>query len=154
MNIDDMVGESGHWELPGQEEPVVVDGVFLGVGSSRASRHWYRAHPSGSADKPYGRSRCSACRWSEFRIFREDKDGRPVDDRPYLVHFTGRSIVPGESDRCRIEEMLTGREVVEVLTTRSGGKAYLSAPAARALAQSATFDRGALTAAYDARIVA
>lgn len=153
MNIDDRIGEQGKWKLPvdgGFEE---VDGTYLGMSSSRSPRHFTRSHPDGIDKPPSKGARCSACRWSEFRIFREEENGTPIS-RPYLVHITGGSVVPGETSRCRIEDMLTGPEVIEILTTRRDRMAYLSVPAGDVLAQAAGIDRGELLRAYDARKVA
>jgi hypothetical protein len=153
MDIDEKVGTSGNWNLlVSEKESITVSGMFLGMTSSQARRHAVGAHSDGLLGVP--ERRCSACRWSEFRIFREETGGLPVDDAPYIIHFTGRSSVVGETTRYRIEDVLTAQEVIEVLTTRRGGKAYLSAPAARVLAQAAAFDKRELQTAYDARRVA
>lgn len=152
MDIDACVGTSGTWPLPIEGGQMDVEGTYLGCASSRARRHDPRAHPNGPGMAPV--RRCSACRWSEFRIFREETGGAPVDDKPYLVHFSGCSVLMGEKSRFRFEEMLTAREVIEIMTTRRSGKAYLSVPAGRVLAQAAAFDKGALKEAYDARLVA
>lgn len=152
MDIDEKVGTSGVWVLPVPNGEIELTGVFLGVSSLRAEKHALWAHKNGPEDPPTGR--CGRCRWSEFRIFREEDEGKPIDNKPYFVHFSGMSVVPGETARHRVVDLLTAREVVEVLTTRKFGKAYLSAPAGRALAQAASFDEGPLQAAYDTRRVA
>lgn len=163
MGIDDQVGTSGVWTLPVTDaETITVRGLFLGVATSRMPRHREAAHPNGPGSPPAPRFRedgtrspgCSACRWIEFRLFREETDGVPVDARPYLLHFTGGSSVPGEQPRHRFEEMLAAKEVIEVLTTRRNGLAWLSVPAGRVLALAASFDKGPLSEAYDSRVVA
>jgi len=156
---DELVGEKGDWEIPGSEDTLSFSGTFLAFSSSRKMIHDSRAHPGGTEKNPIpimghdGKPiRCSACRWSEFRLFKEDEKG--IGARwPYIIHFTGMSIVPGEHTRFRIVDILTAREVIENLTTRRGGSAYLSVPAARLLAQAAEIDNGPLKEAYDARRV-
>lgn len=162
MDIDDRVGTRGNWALPVEDGEIQITGMYLGCSSSRARRHLARAHPDGPGSPPAPRTRedgstgpgCSACRWTEFRLFREEKEDKPVDGRPYLLHLTGRSVVAGETTRTRFEELLTAREVIESLTTRRRGAVYLSVPAGRVLAQAAEFDAGALKDAFDARRVA
>lgn len=102
-------------------------GRFLGVGSVRSWRH---THPGTSAAP--GQT-CAACRWFEPRIFR-------LANGPYVVHYTGASLVPGELYRYRHEVIQTPGEVLEALTTRRQMQAYLTVPAARALAQASTYD--------------
>lgn len=129
------LGERRDWVLPtGRDGTVELDGVFLGMGSSQKAEH--RAH-----DGRYAGSnvKCQACRWFELRIFRATDDGH------YLLHFAGRSRVPGEQQLCRHEEVLTHFEVVEALTTRHASdsgpaSAFLTFPVARAIAQAAALD--------------
>ncbi len=148
---DEYVGEKGSWTIPGiNRSPLDFSGLFLGFSTSHVQGHSRLAHPKG-VGLPVPGQRCSACRWSEFRIFREDNES--TLRYPYLIHFTGRSEVPGEETRYRIEDMLTAREVIEKLTTRKGGSVYLSIPAASLLAQAAEIDNGPLKEAYDARRV-
>lgn len=147
---DEYVGESGEWTILGADrKPLVFSGIFLGFSSSHAETHNSRAHPNGSIDAPVIGQRCSACRWSEFRIFKESDKSKKL--WPYLIHFTGMSSVQGEETRYRISDILTSREVIEELTTRKGGSVYLSIPAASLLAQAAEIDGGPLKEAYDAR---
>jgi hypothetical protein len=132
--VDD-VGRSRVWELPMGEETLSIDARFLGMGSSRRDRH---DHPAPDLARPG--QKCSACRWFEPRIFRE-REGR----RRFLVHHTGRSVVPGEMDRTRAEWVLTPAEVIESMLTRRnvGGVQqvpYLTKPAARVLAQASEHD--------------
>ena len=144
---DEMVGERAEWKIPGNDgSPLVFSGIFLALSSSHSNTHSIRAHPN---EEKIPVQRCSACRWSEFRLFREDDRGK----YPYLILFTGMSIVPNEKTRHRVADILTAREVIENLTTRRGGAAYLSVPAARLLAQAAEIDDGPLKEAYDARRV-
>lgn len=145
---DELVGERGDWKIPGKEDTLSFSGTFLAFSSSHSQTHSIRAHPN---KETIPIERCSACRWSEFRLFKEDD--REKTRWPYLIHFTGKSILPGEQTRFRIADILTAREVIENLTTRRGGSAYLSVPAAKLLAQAAEIDDGPLKEAYDARRV-
>jgi hypothetical protein len=161
MEIEN-VGSRNKWELPvGESEVVSVDGLFLGYVSSQSPSHNPAVHPHGVNHEVRiwrtdsgSKLRCNGCRWTEFRLFREEKENRrPIDFRPYFLHFTGRSNVPGEKTRYRFEEMLPASEVIELLTVRRGGSAYLSSPAARLLAQASAVDDGDLKTAYEQRLV-
>lgn len=140
---DPEVGQSGTWNLPltddqDQTDVLTFTGRFLGVWSSR--RPYHSRHDGQFADPG---ERCSACRWFEPRIFRvDDADpGAPLERDGYVVHYVGGTIVPGEVMRCRADKVATANEVLEVLTTRRGDKApFLTVPAARVLAQAATYD--------------
>lgn len=129
-------GDYGTWTLPiadGESESLVITGRFLGVGSSRRSTHV--GHPGTPFQRVGGR--CPACRWFEPRIFRVD-DGPP--GARYLIFYVGQSRVPNEVPRVRYEWVLSPHEVIEALTTRRDGEAFLTLPAGRVLAQAATFD--------------
>lgn len=134
------------WLLPVAEgaDPVAVEGRFLGMSSSRRTEHNRRiVHPGGFAEIG---GNCSTCRWSETRIFREAAGG-------YAVHRIGRSVVPGETLRCRgVERVRTPYEVVETLTSRVAGSAYLTRMPAMALAQCSAHDVP-LRDAYENRAV-
>ena len=157
---DERVGERGTWTIPSEDgQEISFSGLFLAFSSSHSDTHHFRAHPEGIEKNPIpildsdGKSmRCSACRWSEFRIFKEE-DQR-VGLWPYLIHYAGLSSIPGEVTRYRpVKELLTAREVIEELTTRKGDSVRLSIPAAKLLAQAAEIDNGNLKEAYDARRV-
>lgn len=167
MNVDELVGTYGTWALPIKDGDLNINGFYLGFSTSESANHSPLAHPSGF---PPGKNvatrinfrtkleediRCSACRWTEFMIFREqdEESSEGIRERPYLVHFAGISVLPDEASRFRFERSLTAIEVVEILTTRRGGRAYLSVPAGRVLAQAASFDKCALTEAYNNRLV-
>ncbi len=127
------VDSEGSWSLPTEDEQTVaLEGKFLGMSSSGRKRHNPRAfHNDGHAEKG---EKCSACRWSEFRVFR-DGDG-------YVIHFAGVSVVPGETLRSRVERRKTAHEVVLLLTTRRPPEIpYMTKAAADVLGQCATYDQ-------------
>lgn len=127
----DDVGREADWTLPVEDASVSFHGIFLGMASSHRDRH---NHDGMYASRTDGK--CSACRWFEPRIFRESA-GR----ERFLIHHTGRSIVPHETDRTRAEWVLTATEVVEALATRRHGeRVRLTVPAARVLAQASEHD--------------
>lgn len=140
-------GDSGTWVLPvGREgdgrELRLDDARFLGFSSTQASRH--TGHPPGEYAEP--KSRCSACRWYETRLFRVRDGGR----NHYVVHHMGASRVPGEVALCRYQDAWSAHEVVELFTVRPDpsetddrGRArtpFLTKPGARVLAQAAPYD--------------
>lgn len=139
------VGVQRVWTLPTSDEtkPVELTGKFIGMSSSERDTHNRNTnHPEGYA--PKGRP-CSACRWSVFRVFREEGGW-------YAIHHTGVSVVPGETLRFRHERVSTAYEVVESMTTRRNREAFLTAAAARVLAQCAGHDVP-LRDAYENRAV-
>lgn len=143
-------GEVATWRLPTTttadadvtDEVLEIEARFLGLGGSRLSRH--DLHPGRFA---VGGVRCPYCRWFETRIFR-------VGPNDYVLHHAGRSIVPGESQLCRHERAFSPQEVIELYTVRHAheGRAFLTRPAARALAQACAFDDD-LRDAYENRAV-
>lgn len=161
MDIDENVGFRGKWVLPLDEglDFLSVEGLYLGFASSESKSHNPQVHPQGPEGPfvwktSFGRKlRCNGCRWTEFRLFREETDGKPVDNRPYLLHLMGMSSIPGETTRHKFEEWKTALEIIELLTIRRAGNAYLSIPAGRLLAQAASYDNGELKDAYMIRRV-
>lgn len=142
----DDVGTNGTWRLPSPDGtdryPVVVAGRLLGMSSSQRSDHNERVrHVNGFA--PVG-VHCSTCRWTEIRILR--------DEFAYVILKAGRTIVPGETDRFNLVRVRTAYEVVESLTSRAAGAAYLTRRPAMALAQGAAYDIP-LRDAYENRAV-
>ena len=146
------VGQVGTWIIPaynldGVMSEVRVDGQYLGWATSQQRHH--RNHPSEHADRGHP---CSACRWSEFRLFRQS-----TQPRWYLLHFTGRSCVPGETTRYRDERVFTAPEVVTTLVTRKRDAVtdtmhyFLTVPAERLLAQASDRDEGIKDALYEWR---
>lgn len=132
------VGREGTWIISNEYgESVTVTGGMLGIGSSQRPRH--QNHLPGETAPP--RTHCSACRWTEIRIFGCDPDdGKAL--APYLVVKRGASIVPGEKDYIEWEWLTAGHEVLEKLTTRRGSDVFLTPPASRAASQAAENDPG------------
>lgn len=146
----DAVGVTGDWVLPTDDGDDVVElrGVFLGLGTSHRPQHYqHRGRHAAPGE------RCAACRWFEPRIFRELRAGGQLTPGPtdptrrealgrYLVHYAGRSVVPGEVTRSRHEWLSGPHEVIEALTTRrvASNEVFLTPPAARVLAQAANWD--------------
>lgn len=139
------------WVLPvvdsdaidsGQPPTYRFNGDFIGLGSTFRPTHYRHPHTmfmeSGSG------YRCNRCRWFELRIFYDN------DQTGYLLHFAGRSMVPGEIQRYRIERALTAYELIEIMSGKAahGQQSrndpdfvpHLTAPGRRALSQAAGFD--------------
>lgn len=138
-------GDYGIWFLPASRgRTVPVNGKFLGMASSQRDSHNRRVpHQDGFA--PAGSpGQCSTCRWTEIRVFRET-DG-------YLIHRSGMTIVPGETNRHPVVRVRTAYEVVESLTSRVNGAAHLTRTPAMVLAQCAAYDVP-LRDAYENRAV-
>lgn len=136
------VGAARVWLLPTSSSPVWVHGRFLGMSSSQRETHNRNTlHADGFAAPS---TPCSACRWSVFRVFR--------DENGYAIHHTGMSAVPGETMRFRHERVKTAYEVVESMTTRRNREAFLTVAAARVLAQCAAHDTP-MRDAYENRAV-
>lgn len=145
------VGVTATWVLgvgdgrPGSSAAVEVPGRFIGFASSR--RDWH-THDGQFAR---GGERCAACRWFEPRIFRLDDDARPPT---YVLYTAGRSVVPDETTLARVTIVHGSLELIEALTTRHAatGTVSLTNPAARVLAQAASYDPDILEA-YQNRAV-
>lgn len=129
------------WELPvdgdGVVDTIEFRGTFLGLGSTHRPLH--RIHPGQFANPAVG-EKCMTCRWFELRLFWDD------DTDTYVLHYAGRTVVPGESQRLRVERAVTAYELIEILI--QGGQ--LTYPANRALGQAAEFDE-AIEKAFKAR---
>lgn len=138
------VGQTRLWDLPSEGEPCLLNAVFLGFSSSRSDRH---RHPAGTTAPPG--SRCSGCRWTEFRIYRED-----TEPHCFYLHTVGRSVVKGESDLPRLSDpILTATEVISHLTRRlPGATPFLTVPADMVLAQASHYDED-VREAYNSRAV-
>lgn len=135
------------WELASRDDAprLTIQGRLLGFATSEVAQH---DHHTDFA--PRGQ-RCSACRWFEVRIFEVTEVLAPVDDgrvsgvwhkepeARFLVHTTGRSEVPSETDRIRAYWTDSGFEVIECLTVRKPNDTFIPGPSARALAQASQF---------------
>lgn len=112
------------------------DGVtarLLAEASSRVPKH---SHPPGR--HPDGR--CSACRWTEVRIYRNVNAGMSP---AYLVEIVGNSALDGEQRYVQLETTDSAPWVVESFVAhRRDGTAYISRAARRALAEAAALDGG------------
>lgn len=118
--------------------------------------------------------RCSACRWFEVRIFLVDHEygddcdcdvppdvtvctnatcGRVAPRGRYLVLTYGLTIVPGETHKRRAAWTSSPYEIIEILTQRNQGKAFLPATSAQVIAQAAACDRGIETAYVNRAVV-
>jgi hypothetical protein len=156
---EELIGKTGNWLLPvsdgtpasdGYEDEILVSGRFLGVGSTRTHTHVVRTpegtyRPHQESHVPIG-TRCRACRWFEVRLFHDSTDN------VFVIHYAGRSAVPGEQQRCRFAEVRTHYEVFTVLSVdqRNPGPSFTSRtnrffftnPVLRLLAQAASFHGG------------
>lgn len=113
--------------------PETIHGMQLGTSSSYRGSH---NHVSEFANASAG-ERCSACRWMEVTIVFD------VAGEQYIVVISGRSRVPGEIDRCRVERTTSPVWVIETLSMpqrRPGDTPKLSKTALRAVTEAARFD--------------
>lgn len=117
---------------------LLFHGALIGMITTRRSTH--------ICDFPHGYAstslRCAGCRWFETRVFRlDDVDSGRVANGRYVLHYVGRSIVPGEVDLPRHELVRSGHEVVEAYTVRRRNEPpFITKPGARVLAQAAKYD--------------
>lgn len=132
------VGRTGTWELQVSEGvPVLIEGTFLGMSSSRRPTH---ENHEGS---PYGtdgtwtttNQRCSACRWFEPRIF-----VTTAEPHFFGLYKMGWTIVPEETVRLSYVEAGSAFELIESMAIRRGGNLVLPIPARRVIAQAAGYD--------------
>lgn len=145
-----------------------IIGSLLGFGTSQRDDHQHAG-----TDYAPPRTRCSACRWFEVRIFVVEAEYRADDtctcgakndmhqdhcglESPrarYLVLTYGQSTVPGETTKRRAMWTDSPFEVIELLTQRNDGHPFLPVTSARALANAANQDAG-MFKAYVNRAVA
>lgn len=142
------VGTDG---VPVDDRTLVFRGTLIGMSTNRRSTH------TGHAATPHAPTtvRCTGCRWFETRVYRLDTtDSEALAGMRYVLHFVGRSLVPGERDLPRHEVVRGGHEVVESYTMRKPGEQpFITKPGARVLAQAATYD-AAIEDAYVNRATA
>lgn len=109
LPTSDLVGVTREWSLPiTADRTVTLTADFIGFASSLRTDH--EGHPG--AEFGLIKTRCRACRWFEPRIFRE-----VPDPERYLILFTGRTIIPGESTHTRLEWAHSGEEVIAALSS-------------------------------------
>ena len=132
------LGKYGIWVLPMPDgTKTEFEGFFLGMSSSRKPLH------ENHEGTPYGMNgtwtshdhRCGACRWFEPRIFVQG-DGQ----RFFGLYKLGATIVPGESNRISFEQVGSSFELIELLTVPKNGKAVLTIPGRRVIAQASGYD--------------
>ena len=145
----DMVGTSNDSEftIPVADSNVTTGiltetfmGDFIALASTYRPEHF--RHPNTEYMDVTSGLKCNRCRWFELRIFYNHVDSC------YVLHFAGRTIVPGEIQRFRVDRAVSAYEVIEILSAKtSHGRQpgnsegpYLTAPALRALSQAAGFD--------------
>lgn len=92
--------------------------------------------PSHTCDK-IGDRGCRKCRWFEVRL-----DYRPTGDydTEYRVSMIGKSIVPGEVDRVRVEATTSANAVIDFLALGDPGRRYLPKVSRKALHEAADID--------------
>jgi hypothetical protein len=131
--------ERGPNIIPTADGDVEVPGTLLGLANSSRLEHNHAT--------PFVRKgdRCSTCRYTEVRLFR--------DGDHYVLVTLGMTVIPGETIIHRIRRLTSPFEVLEVLTVRKPGREpFLSKSAALALAQAADVD-GGIADAYVNRAV-
>lgn len=95
------------WELPTRTGTTKILATLLGEGTSRSDVHSHLDDVAAPGQK------CSACRWSEVKIFRlPEVDGQRGD---YVVHTAGRSAIPGEFTKTRLVRTASPRAVIDAL---------------------------------------
>lgn len=89
-------------------------GVLLGEASGRKTRHTH-----GLLEEPS--RRCSACRWTEARVYRIMVSGTENLPRwrgaDYVVELVGRTVVHGETDRRSAWRVASPHSVIELLNS-------------------------------------
>lgn len=125
--------------IPTADGDVEVPGELLGLANSSRLEHNH------ATDYVRPGDRCSTCRYTEVRLFR--------DATHYILVTLGMTIVPGETIIHRIRRLTSPFEVLEVLTVRKPGREpFLPKSAALTLAQAADLDEG-ISEAYINRAV-
>lgn len=117
---------------------IAFRGTLLGMSTTKRTTHicdYPRAYASRTV-------RCGLCRWFETRIFRlVDECVESLQGMRYVLHYVGRTIVPGEVNLPRYELVRSGHEVVEAYTVRKEGQSpFITKPGAKVLAQAAYAD--------------
>jgi hypothetical protein len=130
----DDAGCLGTWHVTDWSgKTVEITGKFLGAGST--SRPFHKGHRAG--EFPLKGQHCSACRWTEIGLFREDDP-----EGEFLIVNRGMSIVPGEVERVSMAfaTVETVKELVLMLRELGHGGMLLTSPAMQMLAQATEHD--------------
>ena len=150
-NVEDVGDAEASWHVPIVDSDfdiaapnsddivlcIQVHGQFVGMGSTQRLRH--NSHAGEYADTSSG-EKCNACRWFELRLFYDD------EERRYILHFAGRSVVPDETQRFRVEHAYSAYEVIEILSSQQrSNRTMLSTEDGTPLAQNPTSSTGTLT---------
>ena len=125
---------------PGGDEHHVIGRL---VGETTSERE-YHTHPEN--EQPPPGVRCSACRFFTIKIF--ICDGSPR----YVAYTTGHTRIPGETERYRLFMTDSPLELIEMLTTRQQGRAFIPRDTLRALAQAADVDDDLYDAYADRKV--
>ena len=142
--------ELTQWELErhgthSHDHTTRFTGQLLGLGTSQRTQHNHEFSSVGWENAQPGESlrgtRCPACRWSEFYVFRVEQGDGP-ENALYAVYTLGPSVIRGETTRVALHWAMSGYEVVELAMVRRGdrGAPYLPVCNARALAMAADVD--------------
>lgn len=117
---------------------VAFRGTLLGMSTTKRTTH-ICDYPRDYAPRTV---RCGLCRWFETRIFRlVDAHVEALQGMRYVLHYVGRTIVPGEVNLPRYELVRSGHEVVEAYTVRKeNSQPFITKPGAKVLAQAADAD--------------
>lgn len=112
-------------------------GMLLVFSTTKVDEHSDIAH-LGGARIPM--ARCSACRWTELALYRQDEQGENAAG--WVLHSIGRSVVPGETDRPWFRVVTDPREVVSAMLQRdsSTGQKHIPSYAKRALDEASDLD--------------
>jgi hypothetical protein len=139
------------WRFATRDGALEVTGSLLAYQSTYREDEHSLNHP-GARHAERG-DKCRSCRWFEVRILLVEADDAVEHGGRFLVYTVGRSLVPGEVDLIRAAFTDSPYTVVELLTQRDGGRPFLPASSARALADAAAHDLD-LRDAYTQRSVA
>jgi hypothetical protein len=116
-----------------QQGTVTFTGTLLGHASSESRFHNHDTDYVSSGFDGNGRKiKCSACRWHEATIYRDENGG-------FVLHTVGRTIIPGEVDFAKVSRTTSAYELEEMMVVR-GDKPYRPRTSAQALAQAAALD--------------
>jgi hypothetical protein len=125
------LGDGVHRVLTPNGEEEELHGRLLGFGTSQRT---YHNHPVPRDLELHADDwKCSACRWFEVSVI-------ALDDGAYAVYTVGRSELPYEEPRARLQFTESPFEIIEMLTDRRGPRPRLPVAAARCLAQAASHD--------------